>query len=73
MLNMDYGTKIKKLETLMMMKYKIILQPGDVKEVSIKSSSDYSVELLFDNNHSIEEKILKEQFVEWSIRNIIKF
>tara|TARA_B110000438_G_C15727869_1_gene612857 strand:+ start:307 stop:1065 length:759 start_codon:yes stop_codon:yes gene_type:complete len=34
----------------------------DIKNVEIFSSKKYSCKLLFDNNHSIEERILKEQF-----------
>ena len=34
----------------------------NVKEVEINSSSNIKCELLFDNNHSMEERILKEQF-----------
>ena len=36
----------------------------NVVEVDISSSQDLSFELLFDNNHSIEERVLKEQFIE---------
>ena len=34
----------------------------NIVEVDISSAQDLSFELLFDINHSIEEKILKEQF-----------
>ena len=34
----------------------------NIKEVTIQSSSDKSCKILFDNNHSIEDKILNEQF-----------
>tara|TARA_B100000579_G_scaffold434833_1_gene456633 strand:+ start:993 stop:1751 length:759 start_codon:yes stop_codon:yes gene_type:complete len=34
----------------------------NIKEVIIKSSTDKSCKILFDNNHSIEDKILNEQF-----------
>ena len=34
----------------------------NIKEVTIQSSSDNSCKILFDNNHSIEDKILNEQF-----------
>ena len=34
----------------------------NIKEVEIMSSKDLSFELLFDNNHSMDERILKEQF-----------
>ena len=34
----------------------------DIKKVEVYSSKKYSCKLLFDNNHSIEERILKEQF-----------
>jgi NAD+ kinase len=34
----------------------------DVKNVEVYSSNKNSCKLLFDNNHSIEERILKEQF-----------
>ena len=34
----------------------------NIKEVEINSSKKIKCELLFDNNHSIEERILKEQF-----------
>ena len=34
----------------------------DIKEVTIQSSNDKSCKILFDNNHSIEDKILNEQF-----------
>ena len=34
----------------------------NIKEVVIKSSGDKSCKILFDNNHSIEDKILNEQF-----------
>ena len=36
----------------------------DIVEVDISCSEDLFFELLFDNNHSIEDRILKEQFVE---------
>ena len=36
----------------------------NITEVEISSSQNLSFELLFDNNHSIEERILKEQFIE---------
>ena len=34
----------------------------NIKEVTIKSSKDKNCKILFDNNHSIEDKILNEQF-----------
>ena len=34
----------------------------DIKSVEIYSSKKYYCKLLFDNNHSMEERILKEQF-----------
>ena len=34
----------------------------NIGEVAIKSSDDIKCNLLFDNNHSMEERILKEQF-----------
>ncbi len=34
----------------------------NIKEVTIQSSKDKSCKILFDNNHSIEDKILNEQF-----------
>ena len=34
----------------------------NIKEVTIHSSTDKSCKILFDNNHSIEDKILNEQF-----------
>ena len=34
----------------------------DIKKVEVYSSKKYSCKLLFDNNHSMEERILKEQF-----------
>ncbi|PPR46938.1 MAG: NAD kinase [Alphaproteobacteria bacterium MarineAlpha5_Bin9] len=34
----------------------------NIIEVEIQTSKNFTVELLFDNNHSIEEKILNEQF-----------
>ena len=34
----------------------------DIKEVEISSSEEIKCNLLFDNNHSMEERILKEQF-----------
>ena len=34
----------------------------NIKKVEIYSSKKYSCKLLFDNNHSMEERILKEQF-----------
>ena len=34
----------------------------DIKEVTIQSSEDKNCKILFDNNHSIEDKILNEQF-----------
>jgi len=34
----------------------------NIKEVEITSSNDLTCTILFDNNHSIEERILKEQF-----------
>ena len=34
----------------------------NIKEVTIQSSNDKSCKILFDNNHSIEDKILNEQF-----------
>ena len=34
----------------------------NIKEVIIQSSNDKSCKILFDNNHSIEDKILNEQF-----------
>jgi NAD+ kinase len=34
----------------------------NIKEVIIKSSQDKNCKILFDNNHSIEDKILNEQF-----------
>ena len=34
----------------------------NIKEVTIQSSSDKNCKILFDNNHSIEDKILNEQF-----------
>jgi len=36
----------------------------NIVEVKIASAQNSSFELLFDNNHSIEERILKEQFIE---------
>ena len=36
----------------------------NIIEVDITCAEDLSFELLFDINHSIEEKILKEQFLE---------
>ena len=36
----------------------------DIKEVEITSSKDSMCYLLFNNNHSIEERILKEQFAQ---------
>ena len=35
----------------------------NIKEVEITSSNDLTCTILFDNNHSIEERILKEQFL----------
>ena len=34
----------------------------NIKEVTIESSQDKICKILFDNNHSIEDKILNEQF-----------
>jgi NAD+ kinase len=34
----------------------------NIKEVTIQSSQDKNCRILFDNNHSIEDKILNEQF-----------
>ena len=34
----------------------------DIQEVEIASSNKFSCQILFDNNHSMEERILKEQF-----------
>ena len=34
----------------------------NIREVTIQSSQDSSCKILFDNNHSIEDKILNEQF-----------
>ena len=34
----------------------------NIKEVTIQSSQDRNCKILFDNNHSIEDKILNEQF-----------
>ena len=34
----------------------------NIKQVSIQSSQDKNCKILFDNNHSIEDKILNEQF-----------
>ena len=34
----------------------------NIKNVEVHSSKEYACKLLFDNKHSIEEKILKEQF-----------
>ena len=34
----------------------------NIKEVTIQSSQDKNCKILFDNNHSIEDKILNEQF-----------
>ena len=34
----------------------------NIKEVTIQSSEDKNCKILFDNNHSIEDKILNEQF-----------
>jgi len=34
----------------------------NIKEVTIQSSKDKNCKILFDNNHSIEDKILNEQF-----------
>ena len=34
----------------------------DIKEVEITSSKNIKCDILFDNNHSMEERILKEQF-----------
>ena len=34
----------------------------NINEVSIESSQDKKCKILFDNNHSIEDKILNEQF-----------
>jgi|TARA_B100000959_G_scaffold222975_1_gene236242 NAD+ kinase len=36
---------------------------NNVKEVEVTSSNDLTCTILFDNNHSIEEKVLKEQFL----------
>ena len=36
----------------------------NIAEVDISSAQNFSFELLFDSNHSIEERILKEQFSE---------
>ena len=36
----------------------------DIKEVEITSSKDNMCYLLFNNNHSMEERILKEQFTQ---------
>ena len=36
----------------------------NIVEVDVASAKDLSFELLFDSNHSIEERILKEQFIE---------
>tara|TARA_B100000586_G_scaffold191646_1_gene141092 strand:- start:50 stop:808 length:759 start_codon:yes stop_codon:yes gene_type:complete len=36
---------------------------NNVKEVEVTSSNDLTCTILFDNNHSIEERILKEQFL----------
>ena len=38
------------------------LEFRNIKEVIIQSSKDKNCEILFDNNHSIEDKILNEQF-----------
>ena len=38
------------------------LEFRNIKEVTIQSSSDKSCKILFDNKHSIEDKILNEQF-----------
>ena len=35
----------------------------NIKEVEITSSNDLTCTILFDNNHSMEERILKEQFL----------
>jgi len=35
----------------------------EIEEVEITSSNDLTCNLLFDNNHSMEERILKEQFI----------
>ena len=34
----------------------------NIKEVTIQSSKDKNCKILFDKNHSIEDKILNEQF-----------
>lgn len=39
------------------------LEIRDVKKISIKSSKDISIKLLFDKNQNFEEKITKEQFL----------
>lgn len=36
----------------------------DIVEVEISTAKNLSFELLFDSNHSMEERILKEQFIE---------
>ena len=36
----------------------------NIVEVKIESDQKSTFELLFDSNHSIEERILKEQFIE---------
>ena len=36
---------------------------NNVNEVEVTSSNDLTCTILFDNNHSIEEKVLKEQFL----------
>ena len=38
------------------------LEVRNIKEVTIESSADKNCKILFDNNHSIEDKILNEQF-----------
>ena len=39
-------------------------QFSDIEEVEIISSENSMCYLLFNNNHSMEEKILKEQFTQ---------
>ena len=34
----------------------------DVQSVTVKQDSDIAIELLFDEQHSFEERILNEQF-----------
>ena len=40
----------------------VIIEERNIKEVTIQSSKDRNCKILFDNNHSIEDKILNEQF-----------